>query len=75
MDASMSNILASTGTAGTVITILFFLYKILNGKRCHSRCCNRNIDAEFKIDDMSPEDKKKHSDKFRVSNPIINIPK
>ena len=67
-------ILASTGTAGTVLTILYFVYKAVNGKRFHSSCCGHDIDAEFEVDNMTPPEREKRV-RFKVDNPIINIPK
>lgn len=71
----LNTILAGTGTTGTILTILYFIYKAVNGKRCHSRCCNRNIDAEFKVDNISPNDKKKDA-KFDTKEEVkVTIPK
>ena len=71
-----STILASTGTAGTVITILYFIYRAINGKRCHISCCDTDLDAEFKVDNMTPPDRKNYKSKFELNNPLkVIIPK
>lgn len=46
--------LAGTGTAGTVLTLLFLVYKTANHKKCRSRCCGREMSAEFSVGEISP---------------------
>lgn len=65
--------LLSTGTSGTIITILYFLYKTCNNKRLHSKCCDKDVDIEFQVQEMTPPDKGAH--KFTHNNPLtINVP-
>jgi len=60
--------LLGTGTSGTILTILYFLYKTFNGKRLHSKCCNKDMDMEFQVENITPPDKDKH--KFEKENPL-----
>jgi hypothetical protein len=64
--------LLGTGTSGTVLTVLYFLYKAVLGKRCKSRCCGRELDAGFQVEDMTPP--QHNTDRFDTThmheNPI-----
>jgi hypothetical protein len=41
------------GTAG-IITAIAVIYKAVNGKRCRSHCCGRNMEMDIKIDNVPP---------------------
>jgi hypothetical protein len=60
--------LLSTGTSGTIITILYFLYKACNNKRMHSRCCGQDVDLEFQVQEMTPPER--GQTKFERNNPL-----
>lgn len=60
--------LLSTGTGGTILTILYFFYKTFNHRRCRSSCCGRNIDMSLDIENTTPPDRKQ--DHFEVKNPV-----
>ena len=60
--------LLGTGTSGTILTILYFLYKTCNNKRMHSKCCGKDVDVEFQVQEMTPPDREKH--KFEKENPL-----
>jgi hypothetical protein len=66
MDTNIA--LLSTGTSGTIITILYFLYKTCNNKRMHSRCCGRDVDVEFQVQEMTPPER--GQTKFERNNPL-----
>jgi hypothetical protein len=59
--------LLSTGTGGTLLMVLLYLYKTLNHRRCRSRCCGKNFDASLDIEQTTPP-----QERFEVSNPVRN---
>ena len=61
-----NGILLSTTTATTVFGVVLMVYRSVNGKRCRSRCCGYNFDADFKVDDAPPTP----PNTFQVNNPI-----
>ena len=47
--------LLSTGTGSTLLMVLIWLYKTAAGKKIRSRCCERDIEMGFSVEDMSPK--------------------
>lgn len=60
--------LLGTGAGGTIITMLYFLYKTCNNKRVHSKCCGQDVDVEFQVQEMTPPER--GQTKFEKNNPI-----
>jgi hypothetical protein len=56
--------LMSTGTGGTLLMVALYLYKSMAGKKIRSRCCERDVEMGFSVEDMSPKDR------FEVKNPM-----
>jgi hypothetical protein len=70
MDAqSQMTALMGTGTGGTIITILYVLYKALNHRRCRSRCCGHTMDMSMDIENTTPP-REHEQPKFEVQNPL-----
>jgi hypothetical protein len=57
--------LLGTGTGGTIITMLFFIYRTFNHKRCRSRCCGNDMDLSLDIENTTPP-----QERFEVNNPL-----
>lgn len=57
--------LLSTGTGGTILGVLILLYRTFNHKRCRSKCCGREADLSFDIENTTPP-----QDRFEVRNPV-----
>ena len=64
--------LLGTGTGGTILTILYFLYKTFNHKRCRSNCCGKQLELSLDMENTSPPEKDKSS--FQTDNPIVKVP-
>jgi len=70
MDAqTQMTALMGTGTGGTIITILYVLYKTFIGKKCRSRCCGYDLEAGMVVEDMTPPHHTGQP-KFEVANPM-----
>lgn len=52
MDAN--NIFAQAGGTAGIVAVLGIIYKSLNGKRCRSHCCGKEMSMDIKIDEMPP---------------------
>ena len=54
----INSIFANAGGTAGIITLIGLLYKIINGKRCRSHCCGREMSMDLKIDDIpvSPQE-------------------
>ena len=50
----MNNSLTQAGLSTAFVTIALGIYKAINGKRCRSHCCGRELDLDFKVDDLPP---------------------
>jgi hypothetical protein len=57
--------LMSTGTGGTLLMVALYLYKSMAGKKIRSRCCEKDVEMGFSVEDMTPP-----QDRFRVNNPM-----
>jgi len=51
MDNTSSNVI---GVIGFVLTIGGGIYTAINHKRIRSKCCGKNMDASFDVDNTSP---------------------
>ena len=60
--------LLSTGTGGTILTVLFFLYKACNGKRCKCKFFGYDIENSIDIGEITPPER--GQTKFEKNNPI-----
>jgi hypothetical protein len=62
--------LLSSGTGGTLLMVLLYLYKTLNHRRCRSKCCGKDLDMSLDIENTTPP-----PDRFEVRNPARhNLP-
>jgi hypothetical protein len=61
--------LMSTGTGGTLLMVALYLYKSMAGKKIRSRCCEKDVEMGFSVEDMTPP-----QDRFRVNNPMGETP-
>ena len=69
MDSTQMTALVGTSTGGTVLTVLYFLYKTLVGKKIRSNCCGRTVEVGFTVEEMSPKTDNKPQ---LVANPMNN---
>jgi hypothetical protein len=68
----MNTALLGTGTGGTLLGVLYMLYKTLNHKKCRSNCLGRDLEMSIDISDTTPPHQSK--DKFEKENPIrVNV--
>jgi hypothetical protein len=61
--------LLSTGTGSTLLMVVIWLYKTAAGKKIRSRCCERDIEMGFSVEDMSPKTDIKPPQHF-IENPL-----
>jgi hypothetical protein len=57
--------LLSTGTGGTILGVLFLIYRTFNHKRARCRCCGQDLDMSLDISDTTPP-----RQNFVVNNPL-----
>jgi hypothetical protein len=69
MDTNMA--LLSTGTGGTILTVLYFLYKTCNGKRCKCKFFGYDIENSIDIGEITPPDR--GLSRFENRNPLSVI--
>ena len=50
----VNNIFANAGGTAGIVAVLGILYKSLNGKRCRSHCCGKEMSMDIKIDEIPP---------------------
>lgn len=60
--------LLGTGTTGTIITILYFLYKTCNGKRCKCKLFGYDIENSIDIGEITPPERRPN--RFEKDNPL-----
>jgi len=60
--------LIGTGTGGTLLGLLILLYKIINGKKCRTRCCGKDFDIAFETSEISPQDHQQINDNHQNNN-------
>jgi hypothetical protein len=63
MDTNIA--LLSTGTGGTILGVLFLMYRTFNHKRCRSKCCGQDLDLSLDIENTTPP-----RQNFVVNNPL-----
>jgi hypothetical protein len=63
--------LLGTGTSGTILTVLYIVYKAVVGKRCRSSCCGRDLEMGVMVDNMTPPHRP-DAPHFEVQNPARN---
>jgi len=68
MDEQMA--LLSTGTGSTLLMVLIWLYKTAAGKKIRSRCCERDIEMGFSVEEMTPPHHHPPHQNFVVNNPL-----
>ena len=61
--------LLSTGTSGTLLTLLYFILRSVLGKKIRSRCCNKDIEVGFQVENMTPPRSKTETSGY-IENPI-----
>jgi hypothetical protein len=54
MDANQMTALLGTGTGGTILMIVIWLYKSMVGKKLRSKCCEKDIEMGFAVENMTP---------------------
>lgn len=52
MDTNVA--LLSTGTGSTLLMVLVWFYKNAVGKKIRSRCCERDVEVGFSVEEMTP---------------------
>ena len=52
--------------------LLYRFYRSVNGKRCRSKCCGYDLEADFKVDEMPPTPPPKEN--FTIQNPLPHPP-
>jgi len=62
--------LLSTGTGSTLLMVLIWLYKTAAGKKIRSRCCERDIEMGFSVEEMTPPHHHPPPAHFVVNNPL-----
>ena len=60
--------LLGTGTGGTLLGLLVLLYKIINGKKCRTRCCGKDFDMAFETSEISPHNHQQINDNHQQTN-------
>lgn len=63
--------LLSTGTGGTILTVLYFLYKTCNGKRCKCKFFGYDIENSIDIGEITPPER--IPNRFERNNPLSVI--
>lgn len=70
----LNNAYANGGITASVVFaggILYRFYRSVNGKRCRSKCCGYDLEADFKVDEMPPTPPKEN---FTIQNPLPHPP-
>jgi hypothetical protein len=63
--------LLGTGTGGTILTVLYFLYKACNGKRCKCKFFGYDIENSIDIGEITPPER--GPSRFENRNPLSVI--
>lgn len=61
----LNNVFTQAGLSTGFLATVLIIYKAINGKRCRSHCCGRQLEMDLKIDDLPP------SPSIQVINPMI----
>ena len=46
--------LLSTTTGTTILGLLILVYRAVNGKKIHSKCCDHDIEMGVQVENMTP---------------------
>jgi len=57
--------LLSTGTGSTLLMVLIWVFKNAMGKKLRSKCCERDVEMGFSVENMTPP-----PHHFVVNNPL-----
>ena len=71
----LNNAYANGGITASVVFaggMLYKFYRSVNGKRCRSKCCGYDLEADFKVDEMPPTPTP--AENFSVNNPLPHPP-
>lgn len=68
MDTNVA--LLSTGTGSTLLMVLVWFYKNAVGKKIRSRCCERDVEVGFSVEEMTPPTHHPPPQSFVVKNPL-----
>jgi len=71
----LNNAYANGGITASVVFaggLLYRFYRSVNGKRCRSKCCGYDLEADFKVDEMPPTPTP--AENFSVNNPLPHPP-
>ena len=52
MDTNMTLLSTTTGT--TILGLLILVYRAVNGKKIHSKCCDHDIEMGVQVENMTP---------------------
>jgi len=62
----LNNIFTQAGLSTGFIATILIIYKAINGKRCRSHCCGRQLEMDLKIDDIPPSP----NNNILINNPM-----
>ena len=48
------SILTATTTATTIFGVIVMVYRAVNGKKIHSKCCDHDIEIGMQVENMTP---------------------
>jgi len=63
----MNTALLSTGTGGTLLGVLYMIYRTLNHKKCRSNCFGKKLELSIDIENTSPTFEKENPIRVRVN--------
>ena len=53
-----------------VVGILYKIFRAINGKKLHSRCCDKDIEIGIQVENMTPPNVHPPRENF-VNNPMV----
>jgi hypothetical protein len=65
--------LLGTGTGGSLFLIALYIYKSVVGKKLRSRCCGKDVEVGFVVEDMSPAASQKNPMRTRERDLPIDV--
>jgi hypothetical protein len=54
MDNTQLTTAGLTATFTALAAIAYKIFRIINGKKLHSKCCNKDIEIGIQVEDMTP---------------------
>jgi hypothetical protein len=63
----MNTALLSTGTGGTLLGVLYMIYRTLNHKKCRSNCFGKKLELSIDIENTSPTFEKENPIRVKVN--------